>query len=247
MPISISESSNRDMNSKPRVAVVTGANRGIGFEVCRQLAGRGIHVILTSRDEGKGTAACQKLKGHGLDVRYHQLDVTDAASIHRLETFIQEEYGRLDILINNAGVGLDDQASVFKMRLDILDATLRTNFYGPLLLCQAFVPLMKRNKYGRIVNVSSGLGQLDSLGSGYPAYELSKAALNALTLSMARELRGTNVLVNAMCPGWVRTDMGGWHAPRSVEEGADTVVWLATLPDGGPQGGFFRDRQPIPW
>lgn len=143
--------------------------------------------------------------------------------------------------------GLDDQASVFKTRLDILDATLKTNFYGPLLLCQAFVPLMKRNKYGRIVNVSSGLGQLDSLGSGYPAYELSKAALNALTLSMARELRGTNVLINAMCPGWVRTDMGGWHAPRSVEEGADTVVWLATLPDGGPQGGFFRDRQPIPW
>jgi len=142
---------------------------------------------------------------------------------------------------------LDDQASVFKTRLDILDATLKTNFYGPLLLCQAFVPLMKRNKYGRIVNVSSGLGQLDSLGSGYPAYELSKAALNALTLSMARELRGTNVLINAMCPGWVRTDMGGWHAPRSVEEGADTVVWLATLPDGGPQGGFFRDRQPIPW
>jgi NAD(P)-dependent dehydrogenase (short-subunit alcohol dehydrogenase family) len=235
------------MNSKPRVAVVTGANRGIGLEVCRQLAGRGIHVILTSRDEGKGMAACQKLKGHGLDVRYHQLDVTDAASIHRLETFIQEKYGRLDILINNAGVGLDDQTSVFKMRLDILDATLKTNFYGPLLLCQAFVPLMKRNKYGRIVNVSSGLGQLDSLGSGYPAYELSKAALNALTLSMARELRGTNVLVNAMCPGWVRTDMGGRHAPRSVEEGADTVVWLATLPDGGPQGGFFRDRQPIPW
>ena len=142
---------------------------------------------------------------------------------------------------------MDDQASVFKTRLDILDATLKTNFYGPLLLCQAFVPLMKRNKYGRIVNVSSGLGQLDSLGSGYPAYELSKAALNALTLSMARELRGTNVLINAMCPGWVRTDMGGWHAPRSVEEGADTVVWLATLPDGGPQGGFFRDRQPIPW
>lgn len=136
---------------------------------------------------------------------------------------------------------------MFKTRLDILDATLKTNFYGPLLLCQAFVPLMKRNKYGRIVNVSSGLGQLDSLGSGYPAYELSKAALNALTLSMARELRGTNVLINAMCPGWVRTDMGGWHAPRSVEEGADTVVWLATLPDGGPQGGFFRDRQPIPW
>jgi NAD(P)-dependent dehydrogenase (short-subunit alcohol dehydrogenase family) len=247
MPISISESSNKDMNSKPRVAVVTGANRGIGFEVCRQLAGRGIHVILTCRDEGKGTAACQKLKGHGLDVRYRHLDVTDPTSIHRLETFIQEEYGRLDILINNAGVGLEDQASVFKMRLDILDATLRTNFYGPLLLCQAFVPLMKRNKYGRIVNVSSGLGQLDSLGNGYPAYELSKAALNALTLSMARELRGTNVLENAMCPGWVRTDMGGWHAPRSVEEGADTVVWLATLPDGGPQGGFFRDRQPIPW
>jgi NAD(P)-dependent dehydrogenase (short-subunit alcohol dehydrogenase family) len=139
------------MNSKPRVAVVTGANRGIGFEVCRQLAGRGIRVILTSRDEGKGMAACQKLKGHGLDVRYHQLDVTDPASIHRMETFIQEEYGRLDILINNAGVGLDDQASVFKMRLDILDATLKTNFYGPRgtnVLVNAHVSRLGADGYG---------------------------------------------------------------------------------------------------
>ncbi len=230
-----------------RVAVVTGANRGIGFEVCRQLAQKGIHVILTSRDEARGRAAAQMLQAERLDVGYHPLDVTDRESIRRLREFVEATYGRLDILVNNAGVYLDDRHRLLDVEFDVLRLTMDTNAYGPLLLTQAFVPLMKQGGYGRIVNVSSGIGELSDLGSSWPAYRLSKILLNLQTRIIAGELRGTNILINAMCPGWVRTDMGGPGAPRSVEQGADTAVWLATLPDGGPQGGYFRDRRPIEW
>jgi NAD(P)-dependent dehydrogenase (short-subunit alcohol dehydrogenase family) len=228
-----------------RIAVVTGANRGLGFAICRQLAKQGIDVILTSRNEAQGRAACEKLGPRGLDVYYHQLDVTDRESIHRLRDFLRDEYGRLDILVNNAGVYLDDGVSAFEVDLDTVRRSMETNVYGPLLLCQALVPLMKR--HGRIVNVSSGMGQLANMGGGSLAYRMSKSCLNALTRIMATELRGTNILVNAMAPGWVRTDMGGTNAPRSAEEGADTAIWLATLPDDGPQGGFFQDRKAIAW
>lgn len=229
------------------IAVVTGANRGIGFEISRQLAGKGIHVILTSRDEAKGMAARRDLIGKGLDVRFHQLDVTDLESIQRLLDFIRQDYGRLDILVNNAGVLLDDGVSVLQVELDTVRTTMETNLYGPLLLCQALVPLMVRSDHGRIVNLSSGWGQLTDIEGCQPAYRMSKAALNALTGILAAELRGTNILVNSMCPGAVRTDMGRPDAPRSVEQGADTAVWLATLPNTGPSGGFFEDRKPIPW
>jgi NAD(P)-dependent dehydrogenase (short-subunit alcohol dehydrogenase family) len=235
------------MNTERKIAVVTGANRGIGFEISRQLAQRGIYVILTSRDEAKGRAACQRLEGEGLDVAYHQLDVTDPASVRRLGDFVRDSYGRLDVLVNNAGILIDEQNSPLNVDLDVVRRTMETNVYGPLSLCQALLPLMERHDYGRIVNVSSGMGQLSDMGGGYLAYRMSKTALNALTRILAAELQGTEVLVNSMCPGWVRTDMGGPSASRSVEEGADTAVWLATLPGGGPQGGFFRDRQPIPW
>jgi NAD(P)-dependent dehydrogenase (short-subunit alcohol dehydrogenase family) len=235
------------VNPEQKIAVVTGANRGIGFEICRQLARQGLHVILTSRDESKGTQACQKLAAEGLDVRYHPLEVRDQASIRELEGFIRKEYGRLDVLVNNAGIAIDEQASVLETELDVIQKTVQTNVYGPLLLCQALVPLMRQHGYGRVVNLSSGLGQLAEMGSGNPAYRMSKTFLNALTRILGAELRGTNVLVNAMCPGWVRTDMGGPSAPRSVEQGADTAIWLATLPDDGPQGGFFQDRKTFPW
>jgi NAD(P)-dependent dehydrogenase (short-subunit alcohol dehydrogenase family) len=235
------------MNLKQRVAVVTGANRGIGFEICRQLAQQGSHVILTSRDEAKGMAAWQKLADEGLDVRYHQLDVTDAESIRRLADFIGQEYGQLDILVNNAGIAIDGGTSALKTDLKTVRKTMETNVYGPLRLCQALVPLMRRHKYGRIVNVSSGMGQLSSMRGSAPSYRISKAALNAVTCILAADLKKTNTLVNSMCPGHVKTDMGGSSAPRSVEEGADTAVWLATLPDDGPTGGFFRNRKPIPW
>jgi NAD(P)-dependent dehydrogenase (short-subunit alcohol dehydrogenase family) len=229
------------------VAIVTGANRGIGFEVSHQLAQKGIHVILTSRNLTKGATAAERLQAEGLNVRYHLLDVTDQASIQRLREFVEQEHGRLDILVNNAGVYIDDRHRLLEVDPDILQQTINTNAYGPLWLTQAFVPLMKQHGYGRIVNVSSGIGELSSLGSSWPAYRLSKILLNLQTRIIADELQGTNILINAMCPGWVRTDMGGAAAPRSVEEGADTAVWLATLTDGGPQGGYFRDRQPIEW
>ncbi len=230
-----------------RIAIVTGANRGIGFETCRQLAEKGVHVILTSRDGARGQTAAGQLKSEGLLVDQHQLDVTDRASIQRLRDFVEREHGRLDILVNNAGVYIDDRHSLLEVDYDLLRLTMDTNAYGPLLLTQAFVPVMKKQAYGRIVNVSSGIGELSSLGSSWPAYRLSKILLNLQTRIIAGELRGTNILVNAMCPGWAQTDMGGPVAPRSVAEGADTIVWLALLPDGGPQGGFFRDRRPIPW
>jgi NAD(P)-dependent dehydrogenase (short-subunit alcohol dehydrogenase family) len=230
-----------------KIALVTGANRGIGFEVCRQLAGLGIHVILTGRDEVKGQAAQEKLSAEGLEVAYLQLDVTDEESIQRLAASVKKEYGCLHILVNNAGIYNDNRHSLLTVEMDVMRRAMETNAYGPLMLCQSFVPLMKKAGYGRIVNVSSGIGELSGLGSSYPAYRISKIVLNLHTRILAGELQGTNILVNAVCPGWVRTDMGGPGADRSVEDGADTVVWLATLPEGGPQGGFFRDRVQIPW
>jgi NAD(P)-dependent dehydrogenase (short-subunit alcohol dehydrogenase family) len=229
------------------IALVTGANRGIGFETCRQLALHDVHVILTSRDADKGQAAADKLGAEGLTLAYRQLDVTDPDSIGRLREFVETTYGRLDILVNNAAIYIDDRHSLLALDYDVLRSTMETNAYGPLLLTQAFVPLMRRHNYGRIVNVSSGIGELSDLGSSWPAYRLSKILFNIQTRIIAGELEGSNILINAMCPGWVRTDMGGPNAAKSVEEGADTVVWLSLLPDDGPQGSYFRDRQPIEW
>jgi NAD(P)-dependent dehydrogenase (short-subunit alcohol dehydrogenase family) len=232
-----------------RVAVVTGANRGIGLEICRQLARRGgIRVVLTARNETRGMAAAGQLRDEGLEVDFHELDVTSEKSVKTFAGWLEGTCKRCDILVNNAGIVVDPRGSRF---LDSRPATYRqtldTNLFGPLLLSQALLPLMKRNRYGRIVNISSGQGQLSDMGAGTPAYRVSKTALNALTCVLAAELKGSGILVNSMCPGWVRTDMGGPGAPRTVEQGADTAVWLATLPDDGPNGGFFRDRKPIAW
>jgi NAD(P)-dependent dehydrogenase (short-subunit alcohol dehydrogenase family) len=240
-----------EQSAAGKIAVVTGGNRGMGFETCRQLARRGARVILTSRDPAKGEAAAGRLRGEGLDVRHHQLDVADDASIGRLAEFIRSEFGRLDILVNNAGIvrGKDEPREramrTFEATAAGLREVLATNLIGPFLLCQTLIPLMEGR--GRVVNVSSGMGQLSEMGSGLPAYRISKAGLNALTRVFASELEGSGVKVNAACPGWVRTDMGGAGAARSVEEGVATTVWLATLPDDGPSGELFRDRKPIPW
>ena len=232
-----------------RAAVVTGANRGIGLEICRQLGRRqDLRVVLTARNAEKGKAAAGQLRKEGVDVDFRPLDVTSEEAIRALADWLAATYGRCDILVNNAGILADPRGSRF---LDSKPAayrqTLETNVFGPLLLTQALVPLMNKNRYGRIVNVSSGQGQLSTMGPGTPAYRISKTALNALTRILAAELSGSGILVNSACPGWVRTDMGGPGAPRTVEQGADTPVWLATLPDDGPSGGFFRDRKPIAW
>lgn len=241
--------------SDRRVAVVTGANRGIGLEICRQLAALGdITVVATSRDEAKGRAAVEQLAADGLHAEWHQLDVTDNDSIERCIADIITAHQHIDILINNAGIFPDTQGasasswpSVFDTDLDTMRRGMETNVYGPLRLCQQVVPYMKKNRYGRIVNMSSGMGQLTHMNGGCPSYRVSKTSLNALTRILSEELKGTNVLVNCMCPGWVKTDMGGPNATRELPEGADTAVYLATLPDDGPTGGYFRDRKPFEW
>lgn len=227
-----------------RVALVSGGNRGIGLEVCRQLAERGYTVVLGSRDEERGREAAEKLRG---DVHAHQLDVCDDESVERLASQIEEEFGRLDVLVNNAGISNDNGQSGVEADLDRVRASLEANLLGAWRLSEAAIPLMKRNGYGRIVNISSGLGALEDMGGGTPGYRVSKTALNALTRILSSELRGTGILVNSICPGWVQTDMGGQSASRPVEEGADTPVWAATLPNNGPTGGFFRNRRPIAW
>ncbi|CAG0927404.1 carbonyl reductase 1 [Thermoflexales bacterium] len=233
-------------------AIVTGANRGVGREVAKQLVMLGCRTILTSRDESKGQLTVNELKqalGTQLagELIYHQLDVMDAESVHKLYNFVLDEYGAADILVNNAAVLLDQCGRVIQTPVEIYRITMATNVYGPLRLCQMFIPLMIQGNYGRVVNVSSGAGQIENMVNDMTAYRLSKIALNGLTLMLADSVRGTNVLINAGCPGWVRTEMGSPDAPRSAEEGAQGIVWLATLPDGGPHGGFFRDRQQLPW
>jgi len=231
-----------------RIAVVTGGNRGLGFEICRQLARKGVNVVLTARDAQRGKNAAKALQDEGLNVISHPLDVTDAGSIDVLACYMSESHRRCDVLVNNAGILIHGGGtSVMRESLEVMRKTLETNVYGPFLLTQALVPLMRKKRYGRIVNLSSGLGQLCDMGDGYPAYRLSKTALNALTRMFAAATEGGGILVNSVCPGWVRTDMGGASATNSVEEGADTAVWLATLPDDGPSGGLFRDRESIPW
>ncbi len=231
------------------VAVITGANRGLGFETSRQLAALGYQVLLTARREPEGRAAAERLAALGLSVCFHPLDVTDAASIRTLAEKVRG-IGRLEVLVNNAGMFTDPapgtpEASVFRADLARIRESFETNALGPLRLCQALIPLMAG--HGRVVNVSSGMGQLDEMNGGCPGYRLSKVSLNALTRILADELRGTGIKVNSVCPGWVRTDMGGDHADLTVEEGARGIVWAATLPDDGPSGGFFRHGEPIAW
>jgi NAD(P)-dependent dehydrogenase (short-subunit alcohol dehydrogenase family) len=238
------------MSTIKKVAVVTGGNRGLGFEASRQLAKLQYQVVLTSRDEAKGKAAAEKLQAEGLDVTFHPLDVTSDESSQKLAEFISQQFGKLDVLVNNAGIYVDEEVgnnSVFDVKIDTVQQTMETNLYGVLRVSQALIPLMKKQNYGRIVNVSSGMGQLHDMGGGYTGYRLSKTAVNALTRIFASELQGTNILVNSVCPGWVKTDMGGENATKTPEQGVDTIVWLATLADDGATGGFFRDKKSIDW
>ena len=240
------------MKTAKRVAVVTGANRGIGFETSRQLAKHGMKVVLTARDEKKGRAAVERLRSEELDVDFLPLDVSDDASVHGFARQIKKGYGRVDVLVNNAGIMIDgkdgggpDAASVLKAKIETLRRTMEVNVYGALRVTQALLPLMPRDG-ARIINVSSGMGQLSEMNGGWPAYRISKTALNALTRIFADELKETGIRINSVCPGWVKTDMGGPNAERTPEKGSETIVWLATEPSV-PTGGFFRDKKPIAW
>ena len=228
------------------VALVTGANRGIGLEVCRQLGKLGFTVLLGSRDLGKGRRAAQELVREGLNISPRELDITNQQSIDDLRNSVESEFRVLHVLINNAGILYDTWQSAMEADLKVVREAFETNTIGAWRMCKTFVPLLGASGHGRIVNVSSEAGSLASMGGGAPAYSMSKAAMNALTRMLATELRERGILVNSVCPGWVATDMGG-SGGRPVEEGATSVVWAATLPHGGPTGGFFRDGRPLPW
>jgi NAD(P)-dependent dehydrogenase (short-subunit alcohol dehydrogenase family) len=229
-----------------RIALVTGANRGIGLEIARQLAAAGTTVLLTARDAAKAEAAAAGLRGLPGRVAPHALDVADAASIARARAWAEATVGRLDVLVNNAGILYDTWQDASNADMTQVVEAWETNTLGPWRMAQAFLPLIRQSAHGRIVNVSSQAGSLAGMGAGTPAYSVSKAALNAFTRVLAGELRGSGILVNAVCPGWVATEMGG-AGGRPVAEGAASVLWAVNLPDDGPTGGFFRDGQPLPW
>jgi NAD(P)-dependent dehydrogenase (short-subunit alcohol dehydrogenase family) len=231
------------VSARTPVAIVTGANRGIGFEVCRQLAAKGFTVLLSARDIEKGRAAAAKLSNAVVAV---ELDVANPDHPARVVREIKEEYGRVDVLVNNAGAHYDDDETAITADWRVVREAFEVNFFGGWRMAQAVAPLMRTARRGRIVNVSSQAGSLTTMRGGTPAYSTSKAALNALTRVLAGDLAGTGVLVNAVCPGWVATDMGG-AGGRPVVEGAAGIVWAATLPDDGPTGGFFRDGKPLAW
>lgn len=237
------------MSEKP-VALVTGGYRGLGLETCRQLSQAGYRVILTARHAEAGQQAVNQLNAESGTVSFLPLDVTDPDQIRSLADHVQQAFGRLDVLVNNAGIfpdapPSDAASSALKTDPARLLEGFETNTLGPFRLCQALIPLMKGE--GRIVNVSSGMGQLSEMNGCCPGYRVSKTALNALTRIFADELQQTGIKINSICPGWVRTQMGGEEAPLSVEEGAKGIVWAATLPADGPSGGFFRHGEPIDW
>jgi NAD(P)-dependent dehydrogenase (short-subunit alcohol dehydrogenase family) len=235
-------------NSEQRVALVTGANRGLGFETSRQLLAKGLFVILAGRDVAALERAHRSLtepdQRRAVTV---QMDVTSVESITVAQRAVSSQVGQVDVLVNNAAVLRGEDDDVLSIPADEYRRTFETNLFGVIEVCRAFVPAMVRARYGRIVNVSSRAGQLATMSTYAPAYSMSKTAVNAFTRILAATYRGDGVLVNAVDPGWVRTDMGGPSAPRSPQEGADAIVWLATLPDNGPTGGFFRDRRAIDW
>jgi NAD(P)-dependent dehydrogenase (short-subunit alcohol dehydrogenase family) len=226
-----------------RTALVTGANRGLGLEVCRQLLENGAGVVLTSRDLEKGRRAASSLPAARLTVRRLDVGAIDAGEV---VIEIEREVGGIDVLVNNAGVHYDTFQDSLSADFAIVEEAIRTNLLGAWRLAKALAASMRERGWGRIVNVSSEAGSLASMGGGTPAYSITKAALNALTRTMAGDLRGSGVLVNSVCPGWVATEMGGGGG-RPIPEGAASIVWAATLPDDGPTGGFFRDGRPVPW
>lgn len=228
------------------VAVVSGANRGIGLEVVRRLGHEGFAAVLGSRDAERGEASARDLRREGLEPIVMSLDVADDDSVAALAARVRDDLGRCDVLVNNAAIHYDAGQRGATADLAVVREAFETNVLGAWRLVEALLDLLRRSPHGRIVNVSSEAGSLAGMGAGTPAYSVSKAALNAMTRVLAGELRRDGILVNATCPGWTATDMGG-AGGRPVAQGAASVVWAALLPDDGPSGGFFRDGRALPW
>lgn len=231
---------------KSKIALVTGANRGMGLAASEKLASLGHHVILVGRNKGQLEEETSRLKSKNYSVENFAADVSIEADLFSLRDHVLSKHQRLDILINNAGIYIEE-GNIFSSTDKTMKNTLETNTMGPYRLMREMIPLMLKNGYGRVVNVSSGLGSFNGASTNCPAYCVSKAALNMLTNLFAQEVRGSNIKVNSVCPGWVKTDMGGASAPRSIEEGIAGIIWAATLDDNGPNGGFFRDGKPLEW
>ena len=235
------------MKKHAKVALVTGGNRGIGYELVRQLAMDGFKVILTSRNSESGHAAVQKLKESHLDVSFVAMDISSEASIRQAAATVNEQYERLDVLINNAGIYLDKNQKIVNLDPSVLEKTLETNFFGAYHVIRSFMPLMEQQAYGRIINVSSEYGAMSEMSSpGVGAYKLSKLILNGLTQLIAAE-SNNDININAVDPGWVSSDMGGPSAPRTPQQAASSILWLATIGPEGPSGGFFKDGKQINW
>jgi NAD(P)-dependent dehydrogenase (short-subunit alcohol dehydrogenase family) len=235
------------MAKHQKIALVTGGNKGIGLALVRQLAKSGAKAILSARDETRGLSAQAQLADEGFQVDCIKLDVTNQASVQASAELLRNRYGRLDVLINNAGILPDADSSVLTIAPETVQAVFTTNTLGPMMVTQAMLPLLQESADARVINISSGLGQLSGMTGGYPAYRVSKAALNALTRIMAAELQNTRVTVNAVCPGWVRTDMGGPNAERSPEESAMSIVAWVLADASRPTGMFLRDGKVLDW
>ncbi len=242
-------------NNNNKVAFITGANRGLGFETARELGEKGVRVILGSRDLSKGEAAVRELKGKGIEAIALKFDVNETADHIAAYNFIRQHFGQLDILVNNAGVWLDSGAKTSELPIETVRKTFDSNFFNLIALTQTLLPLVRKAPAGRIVNLSSILGSLTLHSDPQSpiadfkafAYNASKTALNAFTVHLAHELKGTKIKINSAHPGWVKTDMGGPNAPVEVKDGGKTSVQLALLPDDGPTGGFFHLGEPLPW
>jgi NAD(P)-dependent dehydrogenase (short-subunit alcohol dehydrogenase family) len=234
-------------NDISRIVLITGANRGIGCETAKQLAKRGFHTVIAARDERKGKQAAEKIQAAGCKASFLSLDVSSSESIRLAARQFQQISEYLDVLINNAGIYPDKGVNILTIPRDQMVKTLETNTLGPLEVTQAFAPYLRKAETPRVINVSSGYGELGGLSAEVPSYCLSKLALNGVTIMLAEALRKDRIAVNSMCPGWVRTEMGGANATRSVEEGADTAVWLADEAPHELTGKFFRNREEIDW
>ncbi|MDJ0898587.1 MAG: SDR family NAD(P)-dependent oxidoreductase [Xenococcus sp. MO_188.B8] len=231
-------------NKRDKIALVTGGNRGIGFAIAQGLLQKGYQVIITSRSLAKAQEAAKKLQPLGKVISI-ELAVADDNSIEQAVVTINQEINRLDVLINNAGIYPDRDVNILTISRKLLDSTLNTNTFGAIRMVQVLLPLLEKSQDARVINISSGYGQINGLSADVPSYCLSKLALNGATIMLADALSSKGIVVNAVCPGWVRTDMGGESAPRSPEQGADTAIWLATEASGSETGKFWRDRTEI--